>query len=234
MKNKFGLLLLFLVLCTQAFSQVAGTTYTQRISGQKIFNKETGERIGDKELQNLINRNPNIILEPCVNKYGKVESFEVDPNRTSRVMQRDVSMRTPVGEEFPEFVMRTIDNKVLKSEKLRGKNILLQFQLSFAGPFFRETTLQNLSKLIGELKSFSDFESIVVTESSKQEVFNTINVEDYEFNIVADGRNFYQRYLLVNFPELVLVDATGKLMGYYNQTEISKLKTDLKRLTNSN
>lgn len=205
-------------------------THQQRISGQKIYNKETGKRINDKELQNLININPNIVLEPCINKYGNIESYEVDPNRTDRVLQRDVLMRTPIGEEFPLFVMRTVENEALKLKKLKGKNVLLQFQLSFVKPFFRVTTLRDFSDFATELKNTMDIEAIVVTESPKQEILNSIDVENYDVKIVPNGRNFNQRYLLVKFPGIVLIDVEGKLVGYYNPGELSKLRADVERI----
>ncbi len=230
MNIKFGLILILFVLGNHAFSQVAGKTYKQRISGQKIYNKDTGERISDEELQELIKINPNIMLEPCINKYGKVESFEVDPKRTSRALQRDVSMRSQKGEQFPPFVMKTIEDVVLDLEKLNGKNVLVQFQLSFTLPFFRESTLAEFSNLCSQLKSTTDIEAIVVTESSKQELLNSIEPEKYEVNIVPNGRNFSQKYLVVDFPTIVLIDSNGKLVGYYNQTETAMLKSDIKNL----
>lgn len=231
-KTYFILPIALLLFISNSFSQSLGVSYKQQISGKKIINKESGVRIDDSDLQHLINSNPNIVFEPVIDKYGEIEYFEVDPNHKNAVIERDVTKRTPVGQQFPPFVMKSIKNKMLDSDKLKGKIVLLQFQLLFMEPFFRETTLRDFNDLVSEFKQIIDLQAIVVTESSKNEIPNHIVTNNYNFEIVPDGRNFNQKYLVTSIPTVVLIDNNGNLINYYNQDEIDKLKSDIHRIEN--
>lgn len=232
MKTNFILAIVLLLLCNNSFSQSLGISYKQQISGKKIINKESGVPIDDSDLQQIINKNPNIIFEPIIDKYGEIDYFEVDPENKNSVYGRDISKRTPLGEQFPPFVMKSIKNKMLDSDKLKGKIVLLQFQLLFMEPFFRETTLRDFNDLVSEFKQIIDIQAIVVTESSKNEIPNHIATNNYNFEIVADGRNFNHKYLVSSIPTIVLIDKNGNLINYYNQDEMDKLKSDIHRIEN--
>jgi peroxiredoxin len=232
MKTNFILTIIILILYNNSFSQSLGISYKQQISGKKIFNKETGVLIDDSDLQHLINKNPNIIFEPIIDKYGEIDYFEVDPENKNSVYGRDISKRTSLGEQFPPFVMKSIKNKMLDSDKLKGKIVLLQFQLLFMEPFFQESTLRDFNDLVSEFNQIIDLQAIVVTESSKNEIPNHIASHNYNFEIVPDGRNFNHKYLVTSIPTVVLIDKNGNLVNYYNQDELNNLKSDIQKLEN--
>ena len=127
--------------------------------------------------------------------------------------------------------MKTIENKIIDSEKLTGKIILVQFQLIAKKPYFNETTLADFEKLIFDFNKTKEVIGISVFESEKYELFEAIDIKKYpNISIVENGRNFNERYLNVEMPTLILIDKYGKLVGYYERNEIENLKTDFNKL----
>jgi len=229
MKKTVGLWILIFFFCCNLslFSQSIGKTYTNRLSGMKITNKLTGEVIKEKEMTNFINNHPNITFEPVIDKYGNIEAYVFDPSKTDGIKTRDKSKRVAKGELFPPFVMKSISNKIIDSEKLKGQPIVIQFQVSFNKPFFIEKIFNELDSCITNFRKTKIIEAILVTTDLKEEIQSNIKVNACSFTIVPDGRNFHDRYLITEFPSLILVDKEGKLVSYYNSGDLTKLKSDL-------
>ena len=226
MKIVFSLFLLMTCLISSSIAQTHSNTFRQQISGITKYNKATGEIIKDTDLPALIESNKIIVFEPVIDKYGEVESFLVDLTRTHRRLERDTCLRVSKGEEFPAFVCQTVDKKKIDSEELRGKYVLLQFQLSCVVPFFKLKIIDKFNKLVNELQQENEIHSIVLFESSKDEILENIDVSKYTPEFVADSRNFSVRYQIITYPSVVLIDPEGKLLGYYDAFEIDKLRED--------
>jgi hypothetical protein len=209
-------------------AQVSSNSYSMEISGKPIRNVVSGEMISEGKLHELITANSRLILDPVINKYGEVESFLYYPDTKNYKSARDTSKRTKVGEPFPPFYMRSINGKKLDSEKLLGKPVLIQFQLFMKAPFFNANLFHQLDSLAEELKTAANLETIVVTQSDKEEIKNSIAVGDYKIDIVPDGRNFSIRYLVTAFPSYILTDREGKLVRYYDGSDLSRLRHDIK------
>ncbi|MGZ2372055.1 hypothetical protein ACXR6G_19965 [Ancylomarina sp. YFZ004] len=230
MKKHTFLLIALFFLSNYTFSQTRGVTSKSIIDFNKVYNKHTGEKISKSEFHNLHKANPNIVLEQVIDKYGEIESRLVDPFRKDSFQTRDISKRAQNGESFPPFVMKSITNRTLKSEELNDRYILIQFQLSFLKPFFNKKTLNEFNELVFELQKLVSIEGIVVTESSTKEIKEQIGESTYKREIIPNGRNFNERYLVVDFPSMILVDKNGDLISYYKHSEIDKVISVIKKL----
>lgn len=202
-------------------------TYKNQLTGKKIFNTSTGENIKEENLDDFFSKYPNAILEPNIDKYGEIVSYDVDPSKTNHELTRDETKRTPNGAQFFPFVMKTIDNKTLNSEKLIGQPVLFIFQVSLKKPFFIEPVFKEVASIACDYASTKPLEMIMLTEDSKDGIgaFNALC-----FKIVTDGRNFSQRYLITDIPTVVLINKEGKLVSYYSSKDFNKLKEDLNLL----
>lgn len=209
-------------------AQVSSNTYSEQISGKPIYNKVSGEKISEEKIKDLRTTDPNFILEHVINKYGEVESFVYDPSRKDKSITRDIALRTKAGEPFPPFVARSVAGKKIDSEKLLGKPVLIQFQLFFKAPFFNEKLFQQFESMVDELKKITDLEVILITQSTDEEIKNSNMVGKNQIEIIPDGRNFSARYLVIRFPSYILIDREGKLVYYYEESDISKLQQDIK------
>ena len=230
MKKYTVLLIALFFLSNHTFSQSRGVTTKSRIDLDKVYNKQTGEKISKSEFRSLIKANPKIVLERVIDKYGEIESRIVDPLRKDSFQQYDISKRVKNGESFPPFVMKSITNRTLKSEELNDRYILIQFQVPFWKPIFNEKMFNEFNELVLELQKLVSIEGIVVTESSTKEIKEQIGESTYKLEIIPNGRNFYTRYLVVEFPSMVLVDKNGNLISYYEHSEIDKLISVIKKL----
>lgn len=222
---------LFLIsaLNINAFSQFFTTTKINT-STDKIYNKQTGKLLTDDELKQIANKNPNIPVDQIINKYGEIEYFEYDPNKKNRDSNDAIARRPKTGEAFPPFVMKSIDNKTLDSEKLIGRIILLQFQLDFDKPFFFAKTLIDANELINELQNKVEITSVVVTKSSKEDILNQIDPSAYNMEFVPNARNFIVKYFISYYPSFILIDKYGKLVSYYDTVGLNKVKEDLLKI----
>lgn len=202
-------------------------TYKNQISGKKIIDRSTGKVIKEEKLGDFFEKYPNTVLEPTIDKYGEITSYEVDPSRSSYIQTRDITKRTLKSEPFLPFVMKTVDGKSMDSEKLIGKPVLLIFQVSLNEPFFVERIFKEAASIACDYAATKPLETIMLTEDSKDEIRN-FNAQC--FKIVPDGRNFNQRYLITEIPTAILIDKEGRLVSYYSSCDFSVLKEDLKLL----
>lgn len=235
MKANLILFIALFILSNNTFSQIPGRAFTNSISDKEIYNKVSGERINENDLSDLIENNPHIYFEPVINKYGDIESYLVDPSAPSnngRIISRDVSRQVKKGGQFPPFVMKSIKNRVIDSEKIRGKIILMQFQLQLVKPFFRKQTFDAFNSLIEDIRKTTEVEAVIVTESTTNEIKEQIGDCNYVAEMIPNGRNFNQKYQVVNFPSIVLIDKNGCLVSYYNQVEIEIIKSDIEKIKN--
>lgn len=231
--KKAGCLLFFFFLFWSSlslFSQPVTKVYTNQLSGMKITNKLTGKVIEDKELTNFINSHPHVQFEKVIDKYGNIEAYEVDPTKTDGYTTRDETKRVANGEPFPPFVMTSITEKTFDSERLKGRPILIQFHVSLNKPLFIGNFFNELDSIVTHFRKAKTIEAIVVTADLKEEINSSFNTNISSFSIVPDGRNFLERYLITNFPCVVLIDKEGNLVSYYGFGDSAKLKADLMAL----
>lgn len=222
----FITLIFITALYANAFSQFVSSNRLNT-SKDKIYNKITGKQLSNEELIQIITKNPHVSFDREINKYGKIDYYVYDPNKKESNYDRDISKRPKNGEEFPPFVMKSIDNKTIDSEKLIGKNILLQFQLDFNKPFFNYKALDDANALIKELQNAIELTSIVITRGSTEDIIKEIDTAAYQMAFVSDAQNFNLKYIIINFPSFILVDKNGHLVSYYKSDELSKIKEDL-------
>jgi len=229
MKNKSVLLILLFFFCISyfSFSQSLGVSFSEQITGKPIYNKSTGLLIDDKELNKLLKANPGLALERVINKFGEVESFIYDPDKKGNFGTRDITQRTKPGDSFLPFVMTSVTKKTLDSEKLIGKIVLIQFYTLIKAPFFKEETFNRFESLVKDLQDKVEIEFITVTQSSEEDIKNQINITNCKSQIIPNGRNFYERYLITNFVAFVLIDKYGKLVSYYDMNNMSDIHSDI-------
>lgn len=202
-------------------------THRNQISGKKVIDKSNGKEIKEENFGVLFANYPNAVLEPIIDMYGEIESYEFDSSKSSHIQTRDVTKRTPKGEPFLPFVMKTVDGKSVESKKLIGQPVLLIFQVSLKEPFFVERIFKEAASIACDYASTKPLETIMLTEDSKDEI-SAFNAQC--FKIVPDGHNFNQRYLVTEIPSVVLIDKEGKLVSYYSSCDFNKLKDDLNLL----
>lgn len=223
------LLILLVAFFLNNFSsaQIAGTTFRNRISGKPVYNKSTGELISNEEFGRIVKLNPNIALEHVINKYGEIESFIYDPEKKDNIRRIDTTKRIKPGEQFPPFVMNSLKNEIIDSDKLLGRVVVIQFYAYFLDPFLKRATIDDFETLMQELDDKKDMVFITVTKSNIEEIQERIDISDFNSKIVSDGRNFFERYFINDIRAFTLIDKFGRLVSYYDNKDFDQLKIDL-------
>ncbi len=232
MRNKSFILILFFSFCISyfSFSQSFGISFSEQITGKPVYNKSTGLLLDDKELNTLLKANPRLSLERVINKYGEVESFVYDPDKKANYDTRDITKRTKTGDPFLPFVMTSVTKKTLDSEKLIGKIVLIQFYTLIKAPFFNEETFNRFESLAKDLQNKTEIEFITVTQSSEEDIKSKVDIANCKSQIIPNGRNFYERFLITDFVTFVLIDRDGKLVSYYDMNNLSDIQSDILKL----
>jgi hypothetical protein len=225
MKKLISLFLLTIIY-TNTFSQFV-TTRRINTSVDKIYHKQTGKQLSEKEINEIIQEYPQTSFDLAINKYGEIDHYEYDPNKIKSGTNKDISARPKSGEAFPPFSMKSIENKILDSEKISGKNILLHFQLDFNKPFFFDQALKDANELINELPNKAELISIVLSNGSKKDILKEIDTSIYNMDFVSDGQNFSLKYRVLNYPSFILINKKGQLVSYYDADELDKVKAYL-------
>lgn len=227
MKIKLLLFIALFIFSVQVFSQGA---YRNEISAKMIFNEATGQFLHDNEFKALIENNPQIVFKPVIDRYGHITSYIFNPSSKDVNSPRDTSDRVKKGEPFPSFTMKSIHGKEIDSEQLRGKITLIQFQLQFLKPFFDKQTIDDFNTLVQEINKTTEVEALIVTESSKEEIQKQLGDINYISEIIPDGRNFYEKYLVVHFPSAILIDKEGKLVSYFHKNQSTLIKAAIAKI----
>ena len=131
-----------------------------------------------------------------------------------------------VGDKAPDFTVKTIENKTLCLDELKGKIVLINFFATWCKPCMEEMPL--IEKHIQQ--KFEEKE-IVVIAIGREHNINELDVfnqrKKFSFHIAADPkRNIYNMYAQKFIPRLYLVDKTGKLIyahSGYKKSEFEKL-----------
>jgi peroxiredoxin len=222
--------LLFLMLFTfshTVFAQITSSSSVY-ISGN-VYNKQTGQKLTEEETNNLIKEYPGIIFERVYDKYGSLEKLLFDPGNilTGKVMFRNEENQIKPGELFPEFVFKTIDGEKVDSKNLQDSWVLLRFEL--LSIMINQEEITSLEKQIDEFKLENKLTAVILLNDTKTNIKQNVKPMDSVFKIVADGRNFHERFNITKFPTTILIDKNGVVHGYYyrnEQIDFSKLKTN--------
>jgi len=219
-------LILFLVL--MLFAAVSGFAQSPVMTGLKIddsiaiFNKSTGERISLEEFSVILKNNSRPHLERVINERGEVSTLYYDPNGNGRET-RDPNLRSKPNQKFPHFIFTTTSNETIDSEKLTGKVVVLHFNMFFREPF---TTQKNLTEFENILKSSpakANTAAIILTHSSEEEISALTEKINVKFPVVANGANFFHKFLVTSFPSYVVIKKDGTLAAYADDLDELKL-----------
>lgn len=141
------------------------------------------------------------------------------------VAQEDFDL-VKVGDRAPTFTVKTITNKTLCLDALKGKYILINFFATWCKPCMQE--LPVIEKRI--MQQFSSDE-IVIIALGREHNLNELQLfnerKKFTFHIAADPkRSIYNMYAKKFIPRSYLIDPRGELIyvsSGYTLTEFDKM-----------
>ena len=228
--------LLLLFLNVKSYSQEGyitkkfTTTSIEKIDFTKIYDKNTGERIKEKKFRKIIKDLKNYNLEQIIDENGNVEKYIFDSNNKDQLMSHERSQRVNPKEFFPGFNIKTINNENISLKDLKGKIVIIRFEL-FADNFrFKKHEIVDLDNQINQIENKeSNIKAIILFTTPKNEVLKGFDIKGSNFNLVANGMNFHQKYLITRYPTTIVIDKEGKLIDYFSNSDEIILKDFLNK-----
>ncbi len=229
-KQLIVILMLLVGAHTYAQEQV-GVHRTERIvtefSVDKLYNKKTGEKVSQAEFEKLVSNNPNLPFETVYDNKGKAVKFLYDPdNANAKVINTRAGGKVKVGDYYPELVFRTVDDEVINLKDLKGKMVILRFEMEANTFRFKKHEIAEMDEAINQTQRQSEIEAIIVFAPSKKQVLEGFDLKNSNFKLVPDGHSFHDMLNIRNFPSTVILDKEGHLMkefSYSDEIDIVKL-----------
>lgn len=142
-----------------------------------------------------------------------IKSFHAMVQQTQMMVARAEATR--VGNEAPELILPTPDNKELALSSLRGKVVLIDFWASWCGPCRKE--MPNV-KLVYQKYKDKGFEIYGVSLDKDREAWlEAIEKDGLKWPQVSDLKFWQseaaQTYAVQSIPHTVLIDKDGKILA---------------------
>ncbi len=223
--RKLYITIVFILAIQQIFTQelIKGNTYSVPASKQEyhidmVYHKITGENISQHTLNQLVDKNPTLYLESVYDRNGKIIRYYYDPNNQGKVISNPESTISS-GDEFPPFSLNTIEENKIESEDLRGKLILLRFELHATDFRFKKHEIAELDDQINNLDKKDAVKAIIIFRENKKNIESSFPFPDSNFELVADGKKFFEKYRIRRYPMTALIDQDGNLISYFDYSE---------------
>lgn len=178
-----------------------------------LYNKQTGEKMTGEQLYLLLKEKPGLQLEAQYNRFGQAEKFLYDPANPFFKKEKDPNLRPKVGEEFPEFTLRTLDGKTFPSEELRGSWLLLHFF-----PIIVAINENHWEKMRNDLKTARakgiKIEGFGIFSTDKDPIPVVGKYQD-AIHLVNNAFGFYEMFHIIEIPTTILINPEGKVVKYF-------------------
>jgi nitrate reductase NapAB chaperone NapD len=198
--------------------QIIGRTYTrsytERFDVSKLYYKGTDRKVKESDFRKMIQENPRLHIEREFDDSGNLVRYLYDPNNqgtNGTVILKALSEK----ESVPNFKVTTIDGKKIELEDLKGKLVIVRFEMQAGDYHFKKNDIVELDKKINSLKNKENVEAIIIFGCGEEEVRKGFDLPESNFKLVANGQNFIIKYGISRFPSTLLIDQNGKLIGNF-------------------
>ncbi|SFZ95190.1 Peroxiredoxin [Flaviramulus basaltis] len=221
MKKKILITILFFtVLMTFGQDKIIARKFTtsrvEKIDFSKIYNKKTGEKIKKKDFIKMVENNPNLQLEEIIGVDGEIEKYLVNLSKQNNGLINNRKNAILKGELFPNFIAKTINKRKIELNKLRGKIVILRFELEANSFRFKKQEIKQIDNLINKIKNKSEkIKAIIFFASNESDVKQGFDLTDSNFELIPNSLNFQEKFSITRFPTTIVIDENGKLFDYY-------------------
>jgi len=186
----------------------------------KLYNKITGERITEKEFEKLVKNNPNLPLERIYDNRGNIIKYLFDPaEANSKVTYTKAKDKTKIGEIFPELIFKTVDGETIKLKYLKGKMVILRFELEADTFRFKKDEIEKLDEAINQTQRKSEIEAIIIFDSTNEQIKKGFDLENSNFKLIPNGSNFHNKLNIRDFPSTIILDKVGRLLKEFDWSD---------------
>lgn len=206
---------------TQKFT----TTQVEKIDFSKIYDSVTGNKMKKKDYIKLLENNQNIESEKIIGTDGKIVKYLISVSKTNNLPINYRKKPILKGELFPNFIAETINKRKIELNKLRGKIVILRFELEANSFRFKKQEIKQIDNLIDKIKNKSEkVKAIIFFASDKLDITKGFDLPNSNFELIPNGLNFQEKYSITRFPATIIIDKNGKLVEYYKFIDDMNLK----------
>lgn len=210
-------ILTFIVILLLIQKSSAQIVINEKTEIKTVIDKTTGKIISMDTIRRMIEQKRSLNLLPVINEYGEVSHHIFHGNEIPNMM--DKSLIVKVGENFPPFIMKTLDNDTIYSSKLLGKIVILDFWMMIT----KKTPLSRFESLISASKSNDKIVPLIICQSSETDAREFVDSTKIKIPLVSDAYNFHKRYQIFQVPMYIIIDKKGKLVGYFKYEDELKI-----------
>ncbi|MCL7765463.1 redoxin domain-containing protein [Polaribacter sp. Z014] len=193
------------------------TTQVEKIDFTKIYNKKTGKKIKKDDFIKIVGNNPNLQLEEIIGVDGKIDKYLVNLSKKSNSTINNRKNVIVKGELFPNFIAQTINKRKIELNKLRGKIVILRFELEANSFRFKKQEIKQIDNLINKVKNKREkVKAIIFFASNELDIKKGFDLTNSNFELIPNGLNFQEKFSITRFPTTIVIDENGKLVEYYN------------------
>jgi len=229
MKKKILITLLFFtVLITfgqeKTITQEFTISRVEKVDFSKIYNKKTGKKIKKKEYIKMVKNNPNLQVERIIGVDGKIVKYLVDLSKISNSIVNNRKNPVLKGEVFPNFIAKTINKRNIELNKLRGKIVILRFELEANSFRFKKHEVEQIDNLINKIKhNNKKIKAIIFFASNESDIKQGFDLPDSNFELIPNSVNFQKKFSITRLPTTIIIDRNGKLVDYYKHMDAINL-----------
>ena len=108
---------------------------------------------------------------------------------------------------------------------MKGKIVILRFELYASNFRFKKQEVVDLDNQINQIKNSSDkVKAIIIFTTQKNEILKGFDINNSNFELVANGMNFNEKYLITRYPTTIIIDKEGGLVDYFLYSDEIVLK----------
>ena len=178
----------------------------------KLYNKKTGKRVSQKEFEKLVKQNPNLPLEHVYDNMGHTVKYFYDPDKSISLSTSNSDESVEIGAYYPELIFKTIDGKKIRLKDLKGKMVILRFEMEADTFRFKKYEIEEMDQGINETQRESEIEAIIIFDATEQQIRKGFDLTDSNFKLVPNGFNFQRKMNIRSFPSTIILDKQGRLM----------------------
>ena len=216
--KKQGLFILVFIINLQLLAQEQiGIQFEKKridteFSIDKLYNKKTSKRVSQKEFEKLVKQNPNLQIEPVYDNKGNTVKYFYDPDKSNSLSISNSDKSIKIGDYYPELIFKTIDGETIKLKDLKGKMVILRFEMEADTFRFKKYEIEEMDQGINETQRGSEIEAIIIFDATEQQIRKGFDLTNSNFKLVPNGVNFQRKMNIRSFPSTVILNKQGQLM----------------------
>lgn len=239
----FFLLIGLAAWCPVSLAQTTGYQTEKTVNRQlsiseysTIYEKETGRKLTFDEFVSLLNQTPRIYTTVTeIDETGK-PAYYVLRKRTKEELEAghpflaNDHKKPEIGQPIPPFVMRGTDGKTYRSDKLKGKYVLLSFWNKLENPHLGVNQTDEINALLKKAKEKKvKLVSLGTSLCTQAECQQAMKELDLGFVPIPESTGFKNRYGMFMTPSYLLIGPKGTLLAILEKESVLGLEKYLVR-----